>query len=93
MIVQALKGVTLVGWADPLTRLFLALHKSLDAPCNDPTRLGDPLDSSLSLSDRMASKQALELSQWYIASAKCAAAQHDIAECFGYWQRVFPITS
>ena len=90
MATNALEGVTIAGWANPLARLFDGLHDAIDAPCPDPTRLGDPLESSLSWSDRLSSKNALLNSKAVAKLAADAAAPGKAVESIGWWQSIFP---
>ena len=88
---NGLRGMDLVGLAQALHLAFVSIHLALDSPpCEDPTDLGPPLDSTLSEADRQASIVAARTAHLHAIDAANAVNSGDSAGAVSAWANVFP---
>jgi hypothetical protein len=91
MVVRALDGQQLEGWANTLHFLFSSLTNAVQTACPDPTDLGLPLDSSLSPTDRTASVVALRVAHTFAYQASQLAMAGNNPMALANWRMLFPL--
>jgi len=91
MVENAFRNVRPAPLFPALCYTFNDLKTRLTQSCSDPTELGGPLDSSLSSSSRIASKQQLEIASTWLLMAALEIQRGNDAQAEAYIKYVFPI--